>query len=140
MGLVRIEHTRAGQDAGREAEQRFRNRHENVRRMPGHSARIALGDHRAPMDYDQAVGVGREKECIEIELRRAVREGERGKIGGRRRQDPDVARRMRDIGRGDDLAHMLKAPPVEGSRAPVGERDLAVGRRRKPGHQWHGIL
>src|ERR1044071_3201757 len=65
------------------------------------------GVDRAAMQDDNAVRVGRGEELIEVEARAVVLERERGKIGRRRRQDPDASRCVGNVGPRHAPAPML---------------------------------
>src|SRR5262245_42677091 len=51
------------------------------------------------------------------------------------RQFPHVGRVMRNVGRRQKLAHMMKGPLIERCVAPIRQRHLCLGRRRKTMHQ-----
>jgi hypothetical protein len=83
-----------------------------VRRLFGHAVRVALEYETAAMHDRHAIGVGFPEERVERE---------RGLCA---RQRAHARRIVRDVGRRDELAHVVECPAVAGRGAPIGKRDL----------------
>ena len=106
-----------------QAEQRFRHRHQDVRRLGAHAVEIALEHQFAAMQGDDAVRVRiGEKPIVEQFHRRC----------GQRR---DASRVVGNLGARDQLADVVECPTVVRRRPPVRERNLRFARRRECVHQ-----
>src|SRR5262249_16557923 len=95
-----------------------------------HPVGIALEDDPAVVEDHEAVGIRLVEELADAQLPEVDRSG---------RKLPRLRGIVRDVGRRDELAHVVERPAVEGRRPPVLERHLPVARRRKsvhePGHR-----
>ena len=92
------------------------------------------------MEDDQAVRACRHEEIVERE-NAVLRPPNADFIGGNQlyRYRPRLIRIARDVGRGNNFAHMTETPPVEWRLTPIGQRYLILRSRGKPRHEFrHG--
>ena len=78
------------------------------------------------MQNHQRIGLRLRQEFGKRERLAAVRLDPHRHFPIERREFSDPPRIIRDVGAGDELAHMLKRPAIERRTAPVGERDLRL--------------
>src|SRR6516225_12301256 len=107
-----------------------------MRRLRRHPVGISLDDAPSAMQDDQGVRACRHEEIVERE-NAVLRPPNADFIGGNQlyRYRPRLIRIARDVGRGNNFAHMTETPPVEWRLTPIGQRYLIFRSRREFCHE-----
>ncbi|HEX7996653.1 MAG TPA: serine hydrolase [Streptosporangiaceae bacterium] len=119
-----IERAAAREDPGDGRRDRFRDRHQQVRRLRPHAVEILLGDHRAVVQDQEPVGPGPLEELTDRQLLSFEGERKTRELALFPRQRPRGAGLPGNPGAGDELPHVLERPSVERRVLPVRQRDL----------------
>src|SRR5215467_10818768 len=111
-----------------------------MRNLRRHPAGISLNDDASAMEDDQAVRACRHEEIVERENAAPhPPNADSAGVDQSYRERPRLMRIVRDVGRGNNFAHMTKTPPVEWRLTPVGQRYLILRSRRESRHECrHG--
>src|SRR5215831_5096668 len=111
-----------------------------MRRLRRHPAGISLNDDASAVENEQAVRACRREEIVERES--TAPSPQNADLVGVNQpywQRPRLMRIVRNVGRGNNFAHMTETPPVEWRLTPVGQRYLILRSRRESPHECrHG--
>jgi hypothetical protein len=125
----KIETTTIGENSRDQARNRFRRRHDDMRRMRRHAVIVGFIDDPAIVQDHERIRRRRGEKSGEIQcavFRREAKAIQRTRRGGERAH---IVRRAGDRRRRDQLVHMLERPLVKGRRTPV--RKSGAGHRRR---------
>lgn len=130
-GRGHVERAAAGQRARHEAGDGLGDRHEQMRRAGAEAIAVLLGDDRAPMEDEEAVGVGVVEQPAHGQLALLGREPDVAELALIPFEFPHRGVTAWDCGGRDKLADVLKCPPVIRGPLPVLQRDEPSRRKRR---------